>query len=165
MAEWSLWHLLNSTPHLITLLARMSNFFWGVGFPFFLSSFLQCWAQCPNPLHFQHSLSCFPSNFALSEVRACFSLSKLLMMWWYCCWEIITISQGTDRMLNLTIYCYICWGTRSSSSQMPTALIIWLYYYLNREDPYSRRPSKSNCHSSVCTTHNGAQHKVYTEKM
>jgi len=30
---------------------------------------------------------------------------------------------------------------------------------------YSRQPSKSNCYFSVCTTHNGVQHKVYTEKM
>ena len=72
-------------------------------------------------------------------------------------------------MLSLTIYCYICWGTRSSPSQMPialltTALIIWLHHHLNREDPYSRWPSKSNHHSSACTTHNGVQHKVYAEK-
>jgi len=64
-------------------------------------------------------------------------------------------------MLSLVIYCYVCWGTRSSPSQMPTALlttalIIWLHYHLNREDPYFRWPSKSNCHSSACTTHNGA---------
>ena len=71
---------LNSTPHLITLLAKISNLFWEVSFPFFSSSFLQYWAQCLNLLHFQHTLSHFSSNFALSEARACFSLSRLLII-------------------------------------------------------------------------------------
>ena len=57
----------------------------GVNFSFSFSSFLQCWARYLNPLHFQYSFSCLPSNFALSEARACFSLSKLLMMLWYYC--------------------------------------------------------------------------------
>ena len=34
---------------------------------------------------------------------------------------------------------------------------------LHGGDLYSRWPSKSNYHSSACTTHNGAQHKVYTK--
>jgi len=33
---------------------------------------------------------------------------------------------------------------------------------LNREDPYSKWSSRSNHYSSAYTTHNGVQHKVYT---
>ena len=66
--------------HCIILLNSTSNLFWGVvslfSFPF---SFLQFWTRCPNPLQFQHSHSFFPFNFALSLVRACFWLSRLLI--------------------------------------------------------------------------------------
>jgi len=50
------------------------------------------------------------------------------------------ISKGTELMMSLTIYFYICWGARSSPSQMPnalltTALIIWLDYHSTGEIP------------------------------
>jgi len=44
-------------------------------------------------------------------------------------------SQGMDLMVNLANYNYICWGTRSSPNQTPTALltaalVIWLDNHL-----------------------------------
>jgi len=50
------------------------------------------------------------------------------------------ISKGTELMISLTIYFYVCWGARSSPSQMPnalltTALIIWLDYHSTGEIP------------------------------
>jgi len=48
--------------------------------------------------------------------------------------------RGMEIMLSLAIYFYICWGTRSSPNQTPTALlttalIIWLYYHSIEEIP------------------------------
>ena len=72
--------IVSLTSHCITLLDSTSNLFWGVvplsSFPFL---FLQFRTRCLNPLQFQHSCSFFPSNFALSLVRACFWLSRLLI--------------------------------------------------------------------------------------
>ena len=44
------------------------------------------------------------------------------------------VSEGTNLMVDLTSYNYVCWGARSSFSQMPTALlttalIVWLDYH------------------------------------
>jgi len=60
---------------------------------------------------------------------------------------------GHKIFTQLDIYCptYYC----------PSNMVI---RSLHRGDPYSRQPSRSNCHSSACTIHNGAQHKVYTKK-
>ena len=43
--------------------------------------------------------------------------------------------QGMELMLSLAMYCYVCWGARSLSSQIPTALLttaltIWLNYVI-----------------------------------
>ena len=150
--------IFSSTPHCITLLPNTSNLFWGTTVlfsPSFL--FLQLWARCPNPLQLLHIFPFLPSSSFLSLARAHFSLSKLLINKLYCCRNMaLRLYKGTEWMLSLAIYFYVCWGTRSLPSQMSTALlttvlIIWLNYHLNREDPYSRWPSKSNCHSSVCT--------------
>ena len=48
--------------------------------------------------------------------------------------------EGTDLMLILASYNYICWGARSSPSQVPTALltialIIGLNYHLKERIP------------------------------
>ena len=110
--------ILSFTLHCITLLGNTSNLFWGVVPLFsFLSLFLQFWARCPNPLQLQHSRSFFSSNFALNEVRACFCLSKLLINELYCCKDmVLCLCKGTEVMLILANYHYVCWGTRSSPS-------------------------------------------------
>jgi len=130
------------TSHYITLLDNTSNLFWGAvslfSFPFL---FLQFRARCPNPLQLQYSHSFFPSNFALNEVRACFCLSKLLISELYCCKDmVLCLCKGTEVMLILANYNYICWSTRSLPSQVPTALlntalIIGLNYYLKERIP------------------------------
>ena len=134
--------ILSFTSHCITLLINTSNLFWGAvslsSFPFL---FLQLRARCPNPLQFQHSRSFFPSNFALNETRVCFCLSKLLINELYCCKDIVLhLCKGTEVMLVLANYHYVCWGTRSSPSQVPTALlttalIIGLNYHLKERIP------------------------------
>ena len=72
--------IVSLTSHCITLLDSTSNLFWGAvplsSFPFL---FLQFQTRYLNPLQFQYSCSFFPSNFALSLVRACFWLSRLLI--------------------------------------------------------------------------------------
>ena len=129
------------TLHCITLLDNTSNLFWGMVSLFFFSSlFLQFQARCPNPLQLQHSCS-FSSNFALNEVRACFCLSKLLINELYCCKDmVLCLCKGMEVMLILADYNYVCWGTRSSSSQvstalLTTALIIGLNYHLKKRIP------------------------------
>ena len=129
--------ILSFTSHCITLLDNTSNLFWGaVPLFFFPFLFLQFQARCPNPLQLQYSRSFFPSNFALNEVRACFCLSKLLISELYCCKDMVLhLCKGTEVMLILANYNYICWGARSLPSQVPTALlntalIIGLNYYL-----------------------------------
>jgi len=129
--------ILSFTSHCITLLDNTSNLFWEVVPLFFFPSlFLQFQARCLNPLQLQHSRSFFPSNFALNEVRAHFCLSKLLINELYCCKDmVLCLCKGTEVMLILANYNYVCWGTRSSSSQVPTALlttalIIGLNYHL-----------------------------------
>ena len=77
------------------------------------------------------------------------------------------ISEGTDLIVDLTSYDYVCWGTRSSPSQMPTALlttalIVWLDYYSTDGISNLDGSLRDNCHSSAYITHNGAQYKVYT---
>ena len=129
--------ILSFTSHCITLLDNTSNLFWGAvslfSFPFL---FLQFWTRCPNPLQLQHSCSFFPSNFALNEVRVCFCLSKLLINELYYCKDmVLCFCKGMEVILILANYNYICWGTRFSPNQMPTALlttalIIGLNYHL-----------------------------------
>jgi len=46
----------------------------------------------------------------------------------------LCLHSSTELMLSLASYNYICWGIRSSPSQMPTALlttalIVWLDYH------------------------------------
>ena len=134
--------ILSFTSHYITLLDNTSNLFWGVvplfSFPFL---FLQFWTRYPNSLQLQHSHSFFPSNFALNKVRAHFCLSKLLINELFCCKDIILyLCKGTEVMLILANYNYICWGTRFSSSQVSTALlttvlIVELNYHLKKRIP------------------------------
>ena len=77
--------VLSSNPHYITLLLNTSNLFLGTTFPFsFPPLFLQFWARYPNPLHLLHSFPLLPSSSSPSLVRACFSLSRLLINEWYC---------------------------------------------------------------------------------
>ena len=117
--------IVSLTLHCITLLVNTSNLFWGI-VPLFssLSLFLQFWARYLNPLQLQHSHSFFPSNFALNEVRACFCLSKSLISELYCCKDmVLCLCKGTEVMLVLASYNYVCWGARSSPSQSPTALL------------------------------------------
>ena len=134
--------ILSFMSHCITLLDNTSNLFWGAVPLFsFPSLFLQFQARCLNPLQLQHSRSFFPSNFALNEVRACFCLSKLLISKLYCCKDmVLCLCKGTEVMLILANYNYICWGTRSLPSQVPTALlttvlIIGLNYHLKERIP------------------------------
>ena len=70
---------------------------------------------------------------------------------------------------DLTNYNYICWGIRFSSNQtstslLTTILILWLDYYLKERISNLDNLLKSNCYFSVCTSHNGPQHKVYNMK-
>ena len=130
------------TSHCIILLDNTSNLFWGaVLFFSFPSLFLQFRARYPNPLQLQYSCSLFPSNFALNVVRACFCLSKLLINELYCCKDIVLyLCKGMKVMLILASYNYVCWGARSSSSQVLTALlttvlIIGLDYHLKERIP------------------------------
>ena len=46
----------------------------------------------------------------------------------------LRLHSSIELMLSLASYNYVCWGARSSPSQMPTALlttalIVWLDYY------------------------------------
>ena len=123
--------------HCITLLDNTSNLFLGAASLFsFPSLFLQFWARCLNPLQLQHSHSFFPSNFALNKVRAYFCLSKLLINELYCYKDmVLCLCKGMEVILILANYNYVCWGARSSPSQVPTALlttalIIGLDYHL-----------------------------------
>ena len=83
------------TSHCITLLDNTSNLFWGT-IPLFSSPslFLQFWTRCLNPLQYRYTLLLLSSNSALSLVRACFWLSRLLMRALYCIWDIVLTSQG-----------------------------------------------------------------------
>ena len=82
--------ILSSNPYCITLLINISNLFWGTTFPFFSPPlFLQLWARCPNPLQLLHKFPLLPSSSSLSLVRACFSLSKLLINELYFCKNMI----------------------------------------------------------------------------
>jgi len=72
-------------------------------------------------------------------------------------------------MSSLAIYFYVCWGTRSSSSQMPnalltTALIIWLDYHLTERIPNLDGLLEVTVTPLHVPTHNRAQHEVYTKK-
>ena len=110
--------ILSFTSHCITLLDNTSNLFWGA-VPLFSSSFLflQFQTRYLNPLQFQHSRSFFPFNFALNKTRACFCLSKLLINKLYCCKDmVLRLYKGTEVMLILANYHYVCWGARSSPS-------------------------------------------------
>ena len=134
--------ILSFTSCYITLLDNTSNLFWEVVPLFsFPSLFLQFRTRCPNPLQLQHSCSFFPSNFVLNEVRVCFCLSKLLINELYCCKDIVLhLCKGMEVMLILANYNYVCWGTRSLPSQVPTALlttalIIKLNYHLKERIP------------------------------
>ena len=134
--------ILSFTSHCITLLDNTSNLFWRA-VPLFSFSFLflQFQARCLNPLQLQHSHSFFSSNFALNEVRVCFCLSKLLINELYYCKDMVLyLCKGTEVMLILANYNYICWGIRSSPSQvstalLTTALIIGLNYHLKERIP------------------------------
>ena len=47
----------------------------------------------------------------------------------------LRLHSSTELMLSFASYNYVCWGARSSPSQMPTvllttALIVWLDYHL-----------------------------------
>jgi len=53
---------------------------------------------------------------------------------------VLHLCKGIEVMLVLASYNYVCWGARSSSSQVPTALlttalIIELYYHLKGRIP------------------------------
>ena len=51
-------------------------------------------------------------------------MTKLLINELYCCKDIMLyLCKGTEVMLILAIYNYIYWGTRSSPSQVPIALL------------------------------------------
>jgi len=134
--------ILSFISYCITLLVNTSNLFGGaVSLSSFPSLFLQFRARCPNPLQFQHSYSFFPSNFALNLARVCFCLSKLLINKLYYCKDIVLhLCKGTEVMLILANYYYVCWSARSSPSQVPTALlttalIIGLNYHLKERIP------------------------------
>ena len=92
-------------------------------------------------MQLQHFLSLFPFIFALNKARTCFSLSKLLMRELYCYRDIVLhLHNSIELMLILASYNYVCWGTRSSSNQTPTALlttalVIWLDDHFTREIP------------------------------
>ena len=154
--------ILSFTSHCITLLDNTSNLFWGMvplfSLPF---PFLQFQARCPNPLQFQHSCSFLPSNFALNEVRACFCLSKLLISELYCCKDmVLRLCKGTEVMLILANYSYVCWSARSSPSQVPTALlttalIIGLNYHPKERISNLNTFLRMQHYSSACTDHNG----------
>ena len=128
--------IVSLTLHYITLFVNTSNLFWGT-VPLFssLSLFLQFWARYLNPLQLQHSRSFFPFNFALNEARAHFCLSKSLISELYYCKDMmLRLCKGTEVVLVLASYNYVCWGARSSPSQSPTALlatvlILGLDYY------------------------------------
>ena len=116
--------ILSSTSHCITLLLNISNLFWGIVFLFFFFSFLQFWARCLNSLQLLHNFPLLSSSSSFSLARVCFSLSKLLINELYCCKDIVLhLCKGIEIMLILANYNYIFWDTRSSSSQVPTALL------------------------------------------
>jgi len=131
--------------------------------------FLQFWARCPNLLQHLHSLSFFLSSSSLSLARTCFSLSKLLINELYCSWNIIVTSQDGYRVNDLILLLLHLLGYKISTQPdtycptyyCPSNMVIQSLY---KRDSYSRWPFRSNCHSSVCTTHNRVQHKVYTKK-
>ena len=68
-------------------------------------------------------------------------MSKLLIRELYCCRDIVLyLYSSMELMLILASYNYVCWGTRSSSNQTPTALlttalVIWLDDYSTGEIP------------------------------
>jgi len=69
---------------------------------------------------------------------------------------------------DLTSYNYVCWGARSSPSQMPTtllttALIIWLDYHPMDGISNLDGPLVVTVTPLHVPTHNGAQHEVYTK--
>ena len=154
--------ILSFTLYCITLLDNTSNLFWGA-VPLFSFSFLflQFWARCLNPLQFQHSRFFLPSNFSLNEVRVRFCLSKLLINELYCCKDMVLyLCKGTEVILILANYNYVCWGARSSPSQVPTALlttalIIGLNYHPKKRISNLNAFLRMRCYSSVCTDHNG----------
>ena len=115
------------------------------------------------------TFSFFLSFFATSEVKACFSLSRLLVRLLNCCWDIMVISQRYEYNVDS---CYILLhlpghkiftqlGAYCPTNYCLNNRVIWSLY---GGDPYSRQFSRNNYHFSACTTHNGAQHKVSTKK-
>jgi len=68
-------------------------------------------------------------------------LSKLLINELYCCKDmVLRLCKGMEVMLILANYNYVCWGARSSPSQvltvlLTTALIIELDYHLKERIP------------------------------
>jgi len=109
----TLFYYLTSTsffiPHYITLVANILYLFWG--FSLFSFSFfffvLQLWARYLNFLQFQHSFSLFPSNYALSKAKACFSLSMLLRRLLYCCWDIVLMPQDQSERFLILLKLYL----------------------------------------------------------
>ena len=97
--------VLFSNPHCITLLLNTSNLFLGTTFSFFFPPlFLQFQARCPNLLYLLHSFPLLFSSSSLSLVRACFSLSRLLINKWYCSWDIVMMFQdryGVNSLISL----------------------------------------------------------------
>ena len=51
-----------------------------------------------NPLQYLYNFSLLPSNSALSLVRVCFLLSRLLMRVLYWVWDIMSMSQGIRKL-------------------------------------------------------------------
>jgi len=77
--------------------------------------------------------------------------------------------QGTEIILNLAIYFYICWSARSSPNQIPTALlttalIIWLDYHLMGKIPNLDGLLEVTITPLHILTHNRVQHEIYTKK-
>ena len=68
-------------------------------------------------------------------------LSKLLINELYCCKDmVLRLCKGAEVILILANYNYICWGAKSLSSQvstalLTTALIIGLDYHLKERIP------------------------------
>ena len=120
------YHLISTlplTPHCITWLTNTSSLFLGIGFPFSSPTlFLQLQTRCLNFLQLKYFSPFFLSSSALSLVRAHHWLSILLIKELYCLRDMVLYSSMSNK-IDLTSYYYICWGTRSSSNQTPTAIL------------------------------------------
>ena len=126
--------LTSFTPHCITQLFSTSNLFPTAVFFFFSSPLLHFWARCLNLPQCLHSLPSLLSSSALSLARARLSLSISLMSWLY--WfrdialcsrqvvikKVLYICWEACRVLHLS-HLYVYWSTRSSPSQVPTAVL------------------------------------------